>query len=52
MKRINDLEQNSQCIFWLKAEQGSLVCFPTQVDNFIPVCTLVPLLGSRELPIQ
>jgi hypothetical protein len=52
MKRINDLEQNSKCIFWLKAEQGTLVCFPTQVGNFILVCTLVPTLGSRQFPIQ
>ena len=41
MKGINDMEQNTQCIFWLRAEQGTLVCFPTQVENFILVCTLV-----------
>ena len=34
MKRINDLEQNSQCSSWLRAEQGTLACFPTQVGNF------------------
>jgi len=52
MKRINDLEQNSKCIFWPRAEQGTLVCFPAQVGNFILVCTLVPILGPRQLPIQ
>jgi len=55
MKRINDLEQNSQCSFWLRAEQGTLVCFPTQVGHFTSsarfYCT-VPIRGSRQLTIQ
>lgn len=52
MKRINDQEQNSQRIFWLRAEKGTLICFPTQAVNFNLVCTLVPILESRELPLQ
>jgi hypothetical protein len=52
MKRVNNMEQNSQCIFWLRAEQGNLVFFPPQVENFILVCTLVTGVQRAFYPIE
>jgi hypothetical protein len=52
MKRVNNMEQNSQCIFWLRAEKGTLLCFQLQVENFILVCTLVTGIQRAFYPIE
>lgn len=54
MKRINDLEQNSQCSLQLRNERETVVYFPPQEGIFLLVFTLRPKIGvqTASYPIE